>query len=140
MSVYAFVVPGPPTPKGRPRFGRTKTGRVVTRTPKATRIYESIVRAHALATSPPNPLDGPVRVTIAAVLERPKRLMRKKDPDEELAHDRRPDVDNIAKAILDALDGWFWRDDAQVAELHCSKVYAAKDGRPMVAVTVETMQ
>jgi crossover junction endodeoxyribonuclease RusA len=31
---------------------------------------------------------------------------------------RRRDLDNLLKASLDALSGWLWHDDAQIADLH----------------------
>lgn len=38
-------------------------------------------------------------------------------------HTVKPDLDNLVKAILDALNGVAWHDDAQVVELHISKQY-----------------
>ena len=35
----------------------------------------------------------------------------------------KPDADNYAKLILDALNGVLWRDDAQVVRLFAEKVY-----------------
>ena len=42
--------------------------------------------------------------------------------------DRRPDIDKLARAVLDALTMRVWRDDGQVIELHASKRYAYTSG------------
>jgi Holliday junction resolvase RusA-like endonuclease len=49
---------------------------------------------------------------------------------------RRPDLDNLVKAVLDALNGLAWRDDAQIHTLHISKVVAAGDEQPHVQVRI----
>lgn len=49
----------------------------------------------------------------------------------------KPDADNIAKIILDALNGIAYEDDAQVEELTVRRRYAAE---PCVRVTIETIQ
>jgi predicted dinucleotide-binding enzyme len=40
----------------------------------------------------------------------------------------RPDVDNVAKLVLDALNGLYWRDDAQIVEMAASKAYGLTPG------------
>lgn len=47
---------------------------------------------------------------------------------------KKPDVDNIVKIVLDALNGLAWHDDAQVTFLAVSKEYTGKE--PFVAVTL----
>jgi len=61
--------------------------------------------------------------------ERPKSLTKRK---EELWHGywaTRPDIDNLEKSILDALQGpnGFYHDDGQVVDLHSRKRYASRD-------------
>lgn len=77
------------------------------------------------------PLEGPVRANVTVFLPRPKALMRKCDPDGPVLCDRKPDRDNLDKAILDALTvrGW-WRDDAQVCCGEVRTAYHSKGGRP----------
>ena len=40
-----------------------------------------------------------------------------------LNHVVKPDLDNLVKAVLDALNDLAWHDDAQIIELHVSKKY-----------------
>ena len=49
----------------------------------------------------------------------------------------RPDVENLAKGLLDSWNGVLYRDDSQVAELMLSKAYSIAN--PGVWVTVERM-
>ncbi len=96
-----FVVDGPPVPKQRARRG--KGGRHYT--PARTRSYESRVRWLAVAA-----------VAKARWTRRPGALYAVEllvvFPDE-----RRRDVDNVAKAVLDACNGVVWIDDAMVTDL-----------------------
>jgi len=44
-----------------------------------------------------------VRVDIVAVMKRPQRLQRKKDPPGRVEHASRADLDNVVKAVLDGI-------------------------------------
>lgn len=45
-------------------------------------------------------------------------------------HKKRPDVDNLAKLVLDAGNGVLYEDDSQVCDLHIQKVYGSPlDGK-----------
>lgn len=85
------------------------------------------------------PLDGPVRVDLDIHLPRPKRLMRKADPDGPLYATCKPDRDNADKLILDAMTsaGW-WLDDGQVVDGRIRKFYHAKSEIPHAVVSVAT--
>lgn len=48
-------------------------------------------------------------------------------------HTSKPDVDNLAKAVLDAMNGVLWKDDSQVFRLVTEKVYTEE---PFVRLTV----
>lgn len=135
--VLAFVVPGQPVPKGRPRFG-TRAGRPVTYTDGKTLSYERTVAWYAgQGWRGVGPLVEPVRVEVVAVLKRPQALYRRKDPDGELHAPGRPDLDNCIKAVLDGLNqSGVWRDDAQVVEVTGRKIYHGKAGAPETRVRV----
>lgn len=81
------------------------------------------------------PAEGPVEVHLWIRVPRPKSVSIKHRP---YPHTR-PDVDKMARAILDALTiAGVWRDDAQVITLHAIKRYATDDpdGAPGVSVRV----
>ena len=48
---------------------------------------------------------------------------------EWVAYTSRPDVDNVSKAIMDALNGVAYKDDAQVSVLVCEKRYTQDEAR-----------
>ena len=120
-----FEIEGKPVGKGRPRFRRIGNF-VQTYTPTATADYEKLVRlrfqnAGGVIT------EKPVRVEITAFFAPPKSA-RKKQKAEMLANlilpMKKPDADNIAKIILDALNKIAYKDDSQVIELSVKKLYS----------------
>lgn len=126
----SFVVLGQPCAKGRPRGARQGEG-VRMYTPKRTRQYEA--RVAAAAREAAEAVGGwtvgarvPVRVEVRAIFDRPLRLFRVKDGTERRPMTRRPDLDNVVKAVLDGIDQTaIWTDDAQVVEVVAVKEYAA---------------
>lgn len=126
-----FHVPGPPVPKARPRTVRTKSGRTVTYTPGETVLYENRVRAAAHAVAPGELLDGPVRLEVMFLFARPKSR-----PKKHRYPDVRPDLENLLKAVMDALTGIVWRDDAQVVDVSALKLYGPTPGTNVRVSTV----
>ena len=127
MDSITFTLLGTPVPKGRPRFGN---GRAYT--PKRTKDYENALKALIKEQN----ITGPIEVTINAVFPRPQRLKPKKYPDGLILHTKRPDLDNIVKAVLDALNKTL-QDDAQVCVIHAYKYYAERSGEPRTEVTIK---
>ena len=126
FSNYDLVVRvgGPPVAKGRPRVLRSG----ISYTPAKTKKYEAHVRlaaSEAMGASPP--YDGPLSVRVIASLLVPKSWSKKKTAAAlggEVRPTSRPDLDNYAKAALDALNEIAWRDDSQVCQLFIEKRYA----------------
>lgn len=67
--------------------------------------------------------DQAVEVWISVRVPRPKSHMTKKGLRKSAPMLPREDVDNVAKAVLDALTCVAWHDDKQVADLHVKKRY-----------------
>lgn len=132
-----FTVPGKPTGKGRPRFNR-KTGR--TYTPKGTADYERVVKKAYLSASSGVCLNGPIRAKITACYSIPMSWSNKKMEAALAGHilpTVKPDLDNVAKAVLDALNGIAYDDDSAVVQLIICKSYAYP---PCVVVALEEME
>lgn len=118
-----FEILGKPVAKARPRI--TKQGFAYT--PQKTVNYENLVR-YTFQSEFPNhkPFEGYIEASIKAVFEIPKSYTKKKT--KELLegcnnYDHKPDTDNLAKIILDSLNGIAYKDDAQVTILHINKEY-----------------
>ena len=138
-----FEVRGLPKPQPRPRAFAKKVGKkiLVRAYDKGTaEAWKQDVVTAGRQHRPTEPLNGSVSVRVKFLMPRPKRLMRKKDDDGPIWATGKPDVDNLAKAVLDAmtLDGW-WGDDAQVVDLRVSKCYHAKAGVPGANVSVRML-
>lgn len=85
-------------------------------------------------------IDSPVRVVIGYYFKRPKSLLRKKDLFDPFPHTKKPDLDNLDKAVLDALtELGVWKDDSLVYSLHSAKYYTSKDNTNIGAlITIST--
>lgn len=82
-------------------------------------------------------LDGPVKCTITAIFQRPASKTRKRGDNPRLAHTSKPDCDNVAKSVLDALNGVAFKDDSQVVELTVRKFTGTPDELARVEVSIE---
>lgn len=128
-----FTVPGIPVGKGRPCF--VKNGHAYT--PKKTRNYEDKVVQCWKCQSGKGFADGiPLMATVTAFFTVPKSTSKKKAAALDGApHIKRPDADNVAKAILDALNGHAYNDDSAIALLTVRKYQTT--GASRVEVTIE---
>lgn len=121
----AFTVPGKAVGKQRPRFSRTCTG-VRTYTPRKTQEYEDLVRISYRAVSK-RKLEGAISATIYGYFEPPRSISKKQREQMlkgQISYIKKIDSDNLAKSILDALNGVAYDDDAQVCLLIVQKLYA----------------
>lgn len=134
MRVCQFVVPGEPVGKGRPRFDtRGKYARAYT--PKKTRDYETLVRMCWKLQSGKSFGEGVALVAdIKAFFPIPKSLSAKKRAElRGKPHIKKPDADNVEKAVLDALNSCAFPDDSAVADARTVKRY---DDNPRVEVYI----
>jgi crossover junction endodeoxyribonuclease RusA len=136
----AFTVYGVAQPKGNMRAIHL-TGMkfpIVTESNRNVKSWAQLVAEganHALADLPADQralLDGPVRLTVAFYLPRPKKYHKR-----AAAHVTAPDWDKLARAIGDALTQVVYRDDSQIVEAVIGKFYADVDGVPHVDIVVE---
>lgn len=119
-----------PVPKGRPRFSKVG-GFMRSYTPKKTSDYETEVRTQAQAMMTREPLETPVAVYLYFRLPIPKSYTKKRSEACLNGSERptkKPDIDNLAKSVLDGLNGVIWHDDSQIVSLHLTKVYARNPG------------
>ena len=131
----SFFVYGEPKGQPRPRaFARRMGNKFVARVFESgtAEAWKGAIAAEAAKHKPANPIAGPVSLRINFHMPRPKGHFVASKPERGLKpgapcrHIGKPDADNLAKAVMDALTqcGWFWIDDAQVAVLTVVKSYA----------------
>jgi Holliday junction resolvase RusA-like endonuclease len=131
----SFTVDGAPQGKARPRVTRHGTY-----TPAKTKEYEKAVQwSYMMQCQGAMFPDCPLQVVIDAYFPIPKSASKRKRQemnDDIIRPKVKPDLDNIAKAICDALNGEAWHDDAQIVNLYVRKWYSDK---PRVDVQIRTV-
>ena len=127
MTIITFTISGPAIPKARPRA--TKIGnKAIMYTPDQTKQFENYVKLVAAQHAPEELLTSALEVNLDFFLQRPKSL-----PKKIRYHTKKPDIDNLAKSVLDAMEGIIYVNDAQVISLLVTKDY----GAPLCRVRVE---
>jgi len=101
-----IIIPGRPVPKQRPRFGRG--GHVYT--PSKTKQYEELVGWYAKQCIP-EPISENIALHIRVYVK----------------NNVFPDIDNIAKSIMDGLNGIAYNDDKQVACLTIQRLQGEEE-------------
>lgn len=121
-----ITIPGKPVGKARPRF-RGAGFKVITYTPPATKKYEKEVARIYKQSAGVLYAEIPLRVRILAKFPIPESWSKKNKEKAlkcEIKPNKKPDLDNIAKIILDGLNGVAYTDDKQVTSLEIEKVYS----------------
>mgnify|MGYP003150420453 CR=1 FL=1 len=137
--VLAWVVEGEPKAQPRPR-AVSINGKARMYNPNNARGYKGTIgmAMHEVAKRRRVvlPILGHIFVDLQLFFKRPKRLCRKKDPAGEMWHVSKPDCDNVAKAVLDAISQWGGiSDDKSVVYLSVSKKWVAKEeGQPRTEI------
>lgn len=126
--IYEFEVPGKVIGKGRPRLN-SYTGIVYT--PTKTKDYESLVEQYFLLKYPRfKTLEGRIKVSIIAYFSIPKATKKSNINemlDNNISPTKKPDIDNIVKAVLDSMNKFAFKDDNQITKLEVEKKYALED-------------
>ena len=125
---YEFEVIGKIVGKERPRVN-LYSGMVYT--PTKTKDYETLVQQYFKMKYPNvTELTGRVGIDIVAYLSIPKSTPKKNIPDmldNKVSPTKKPDIDNIAKSILDAMNKFIIHDDNQVSKISIEKRYGEEE-------------
>ncbi len=128
-------IPGEPMGKQRPKFNRwTKSAH----TQEKTVNYETYVKELYVSSRFPM-LQGYIKMNITAFYTIPGSISNKKREqmlNKQILPDKKPDLDNIAKIICDALNKIAYADDKQIVVLHLEKYYS---DRPRVELQLEAL-
>ena len=109
-----------PKPAPRPRV--TKYG---TYNDKAYTNYKKALRLVAQRQIKA-PLEGAIKMSIVFQFKKPKSWSKKKR-EAAFWHTQKPDADNLAKAVKDALNGLAYRDDSQICDMDLVKIWGEND-------------
>lgn len=135
-----FYIPIKPEGKGRPRAS-FRNGRVQVYTPINTIAHEMAIRSHIKNRLPSGftPLECPLQVVITAGMPFPKGTAKKTITEaingKFMPHTKKPDFDNIGKAVADACNGVLYKDDSQIYDGRTIKQYAVE---PYVQIRIIT--
>ena len=121
MCDIEFYISGTPMPLKRHRM--TRGGRVYD--PSCTDKRNWMKQARDFC--PDEPVSGALKVTLEFTMPRPKshfgtgRNAGKLKNSAPKHHLHTPDLDNLVKFVLDAMNGQFYVDDSQIISINCSK-------------------
>ena len=123
--LVSFTVPGEPVAKGRPIFRANGFAY----TPEKTANYETLVKweYHRQTGGHKFPDNAELGMRVEAFFEIPKSKPKKTQHDMEIGvirHTKRPDADNLIKAIADALNHIAYNDDSAICYVEATKKYS----------------
>lgn len=133
-----FVVGGEPKGKERPRF--CHNGQIYT--PKQTTTYEQqiIFDYYKQCGNVKFSEYSQLELSVRAYYKIPKSTSKKRKTamlSEEIRPTKKPDGDNILKAVADALNGVCYKDDKNIVKMSIEKFYSDV---PRIEVVVQEVQ
>ena len=129
MTKLKFEIPGQPIGQGRPKFS-TVCGHVRAYDPEKSRNYKAytkLLATQAMKEQNFAMIDGPCSLEINAFFEVPKSKSKKFQQaalEGKEMPTKKPDIDNVAKGVQDALNGLVYKDDCCIVELLVTKMYS----------------
>ena len=126
---FEFEVIGDIKGKARPRIN---TYTCTAYTPGNTKDYEMLIKQYFKIKYPKyEPIqDGRVSVKIVAYFKIPKGTNKKNTEsmlNGSISPTKKPDIDNIIKIILDALNKMAFNDDNQISKMEVEKIYGQEE-------------
>lgn len=125
---YSFEIKEKAIGKQRPRYS-SKTHKMYTPT-KTSTFEEKVKWSFKSKYNVETELSTkPFKATIIAVFKPAESLSKKKKQEllTKVDYTKKPDADNIAKIILDSLNGLAYKDDSQVSALLVLKDYGEEN-------------
>lgn len=95
------------------------------------------IAAREVVPASETPIRKPVSIWMAFYMPRPKRLCGRRAPSGRIPHDTKPDIDNLQKALIDALvDCGILHDDRIVWSVGAAKFYCEIEDHPRAEVLI----
>lgn len=99
--------------------------------------YKKAIQLQAMATRIDDKLiDCPIELHLSFVFPRPQNMIWKTKEMVSVPKTSKPDFDNLAKSVCDALNGVLWKDDALICKAIIDKRIASGTDVPHVFITV----
>lgn len=142
VGIIKFTIEGKPEPQGRPRAVRMGAG-VRMYDPPKSKVFKQAVSMKGRAYMSRSHLEaytGALSVELDFYFIPPKSYTKKRLKsiiDKEELYVKKPDLDNLAKGVLDALNGICFEDDAQIVEMTLRKHYSDIECTDLVINTIE---
>lgn len=140
LNSVSFLVPGEPIGKGRPKIGRVG-GHARMFTPTKTANYESLIAVVAHEAMQGRELiAGPVLLEMKILVPVAASWSKKKTSEALqgiVMPTKKPDADNVLKAICDGINGIVFKDDVQVVNVSLSKRFSETPGVSVRVVPLE---
>ena len=120
------VIPGRPIPQQRPRFAKGHAY-----DPSAKDKREFMLKC--VEEQLPEGIAGPLSIDLTFEYKRPKTHFRTgkfshiMKEDAPMIHTQTPDLDNLVKFVLDALNGKYYIDDRQIYKITARKKWSETD-------------
>ena len=129
--VINFTVYGNATPQGRARAFLMRNRRIGFYDPDKSKSWKQEIK-HAFMKQYENIqiIEDAIELQVTFWMQRPKSL-----PKKVLHHVKKPDLDNLLKAIKDSLSGLAYRDDSQIVSIRALKVYCTDRPRVLIKIT-----
>ena len=127
-----FTIKGKPVGKARPRV--TKNG---VYTPQKTKDKQKQIQAEYIKQGNVHYGDNSLKFTGIVEYAIPKsttKAIKQQMLEGDIVPRVKPDIDNVAKLIMDALNGIAYKDDSQIAEIHLIKKYSLE---PKTTIRIE---
>jgi len=133
--MFIFEIHGDPIPQKQTQFIRASG---IAYDP--SRKEREKIQWQAKPYAPLEPLIGPILVDLAFFFIPPpssSKIRKRQMLNHVIHHIKKPDADNCAYLITNALKGIFYRDDAQIIDLHIHKRFAEKAKTVVKIVPIE---
>ena len=128
-------IDGNPAPQGSKSFkGHARNGRaiLVESSQNVKPWRATIAAAMRWKMRGQTPHHGPTHINLEFIMPRPKSAPKRSTPPAT----KRPDIDKLARAVLDAITGIAIADDSQITRLHATKRIAEIGEKPGVIITI----
>ena len=135
-------IKGAPIPKARPRAriiapkGRKPFVSVYDGQKKETEAVKLLIKEQFNL----RPVLTPLKLIVDFNMQRPKshygtgRNMAVVKPSAPKFHAKKPDIDNLVKFYMDAMNGIVYKDDSQVVEINACKNYTSYEGSTIITI------